>query len=404
MSVGQYSLLLLPLKISAPLPLNPLKHTKNASNGEFYTSVCLILSFKPPFLQNLATVPNPTPSLLLPPEIIIMVLLLLKWQYILEAEEEKREDWSRNPLGWIPAAQCCKYWWAIASDLSGCLWNILDLHHPYPSPQKFSELLALSQGLPLEVSFIDYHEQDLPPALIALLVPHAQRLTHLAIPSLAGCANLFTQPLSQLKTFRLINATQNPLIQSSPFPNLQTLDLDYPHPMPMPSISNLFSLTTLHLTTFNIPNNLTFLKFAQILSELSSFKDLAITEALPLIPVLPGSIGKPFPLKTLTHLNLYDRDAERIETFINWFSFPEHMQLFKLGSAPPLYFPNSISHTLNTLNPAAPPVPSLFNSANHLHIQSSSLSELIITAWNQKKSVVNLFDDECKVLLDVGGW
>ena len=96
------------------------------------------------------------PCLRLPIELIIIILLFLKWELIYQWEETSRQDWYRKPLQWLPAAQFCQLWRDAAVKHSAQLWNTVDIKPPFITPAQLLDWLQRTKGAPLDLSFPNY--------------------------------------------------------------------------------------------------------------------------------------------------------------------------------------------------------------------------------------------------------
>ena len=317
-------------------------------------------------------------------ELIIIILLFVKWELIYQHKEKCSGSWSRRPLQWLPASQFCKLWWKAALSESASLWNTLDIKDPYPSPSQFSTILRRTKLAPLDISFPTGNHDPLPPYIIQVLSVATRRIVSLNIPSLAGCHNIFSSPLLALKSLRVLASADSALIANAPFPNIEVLHLGWVHPLP--DISQLSSLVDLHFNALLLPPGVTFSDFAHTLSSLPHLKNLLIPHTLPSIPRFLGAAEEHLPLWSLTLLVLCDPDALNVGSFQTWFNFPSNATHFTRGSSSIVEGPNDILTMLHDLSIPldSPCYQSHIAHANHLHIGFSiPLSMVEISMWNQ---------------------
>ena len=326
------------------------------------------------------------PCLRLPIELIIIILLFLKWELIYQWEETSRQDWYRKPLQWLPAAQFCQLWRDAAVKHSAQLWNTVDIKPPFITPAQLLDSLQRTKGAPLDLSFPNY-SYSIPSNLIGVLAPAAQRLVSLNVPSLAGLSSFFLAPLPALKTLRVLDGKDSSLIAAAPFPNLKVLDLRWT--MPLPDISQLFSLTTLTVSNLVLPPNVSFAQFAHILSLLPCFESLTVYDLLPSIQPYTGTKAERPALKALNRLTLFDYSSTNVGIFLTWFTIPFPLKRLVLGSHDWVGLQEGvdIATMLQQLIPldADERHVGLINTANHLNLNLLSEEHLmcIITIWHE---------------------
>ena len=88
------------------------------------------------------------------------------------------------------------------------------------TPAQLLNWLQRTKGTSLDLSFPNY-SYSIPSNLIGVLVPAAQRLIYLNVPSLAGLSSFFLAPLPALKILRILDGKDSSLIAAAPFPNLK---------------------------------------------------------------------------------------------------------------------------------------------------------------------------------------